>query len=290
MVSARVALLVGVAVPLDLEAQVRAVEARRDDERVAHPEPLDDLPAHGRRPGRRHREHRRTPEPLDDLTEHQVVRAEVVAPARDAVRLVDGDQGDPGLAQPVDDLVLGELLGREEDVAGRSGGDGLPRLLELPVRPGGVDRHGAGRVRVVLDADDLVLLQGHEGGDHDDGAVECECGDLVDRGLAGAGRHEGEGVAAVEDGVDHALLGLAEFPAEDLGGTGTEFVLHPIDGARSGLVGRPETAYPGRRGASGGAGPRVLHRGTARPPASARLGRGRCLDIERPSMWRRDRA
>ncbi len=99
-----------------VEVEVRSVEAAHEDERVAQVEPLDDLVPHRARGGRREGQHRRVAEAVDDGAEAQVVRPEVVAPRRDAVRLVDDDLRDPLLAEARDDLVAGQLLrGQEED-------------------------------------------------------------------------------------------------------------------------------------------------------------------------------
>ena len=77
---------------------------------VAHVEPLDDLVPHGARGGGREGQHRRVAESVDDGAEAQVVGTEVVAPRRDAVRLVDDDLRDPLLAEARDDLVAGQLF------------------------------------------------------------------------------------------------------------------------------------------------------------------------------------
>ena len=53
---------------------------------------LDDVVLHPRRGGGGERDHRRRPEQRQALAEQPVVGAEVVAPLRDAVRLVDRDE------------------------------------------------------------------------------------------------------------------------------------------------------------------------------------------------------
>ena len=98
---------------------------------VAQPQPRRDVGA-GRGRGRRgQRDHRRVPEPLDHRAQPQVVGPEVVAPLGDAVRLVDDEQRDAGGAQGVDDLVVGQLLGGEEDVLGGAVAQLLPRPAGL---------------------------------------------------------------------------------------------------------------------------------------------------------------
>ena len=119
-------LAIGVGVVVDLQADLRAVEPGDDDRRVAHLEPLDDLGPDGRRRCRSEGEHRGVAELLDDAAQPQVVGAEVVAPGRDAVRLVDDEQSRARVVDGVDDLGLGELLGCEEDEADRS----VPQCLQ----------------------------------------------------------------------------------------------------------------------------------------------------------------
>jgi hypothetical protein len=78
--------------PGDLEPEVRAIEAADDLLRVAEPQHLHDVGAHRGSRGGGQRQHRRVAQELDGLSEPQVVRAEVVAPRRDAVSLVHHEQ------------------------------------------------------------------------------------------------------------------------------------------------------------------------------------------------------
>jgi len=73
---------------------------------------------------------------------------------------------------------------------------------------------------------DLVFHEREQGRDDDgEAAFEEERGHLVADALAAAGWHDGEGVAAFEDGGDDlglagAKLGVAEDVAEDVAGGG----------------------------------------------------------------------
>ena len=200
-------LAVGVGVVVDLEADLRAVEPGDDHLGVAHLQPLHDLGADRGCGGGREGQHRRVAELLDDPAQPQVVGAEVVAPRRDAVRLVHHEQGRPCRVDRVHDLGLGELLRREEHEADRS----VRQCLQDGVLVAG--RHArvqlGGPTRAVLDLGqplDLVALQGDQRGDHDDRPVEQLARDLVDRRLPRAGRQDREGVPAGDDRLHRLLL------------------------------------------------------------------------------------
>ena len=81
--------------------------------RVAQPEPRDDVGRDLRRGRRRRGDDRLRAEPARGVGEPEVVGPEVVAPLRDAVRLVDDEQADPGRAQLLDEPRRGEALRRD---------------------------------------------------------------------------------------------------------------------------------------------------------------------------------
>ena len=112
-----VALLVGVGEALDGERDVVALEACEHDEGVAQGEPLDDVLLGGQRGGRGHRDHPGRPDLLDQLAEPQVVGTEVVTPRRDAVCLVDRDEGRLDPCDLRQHLRVGQLLGGEQQEA-----------------------------------------------------------------------------------------------------------------------------------------------------------------------------
>src|SRR5215213_3155697 len=85
------------------DADVRAVGVVDEDARSVEAQPLDDLRAHLRRGGRRDREHPGTAEPFDGGADVEVVGAEVVTPLAHAVGLVDDDQADARVREPLDD-------------------------------------------------------------------------------------------------------------------------------------------------------------------------------------------
>jgi hypothetical protein len=94
-----------------LEGQVRALDAGVDDHGVSEPERVDDVVQHVGGGGRSEREDRRPPEPLRGVAETEVGRAEVVAPLRHAVRLVDDEQRGAAGGQRVEELRVLQALG-----------------------------------------------------------------------------------------------------------------------------------------------------------------------------------
>jgi hypothetical protein len=108
--------------------QVGAVEAAHHLAGVLHREALHDLGSHRWRRGRREGEHPQVGELPAHVRDAQVVRPEVVAPARDAVGLVDHQQRGRELGQPPHDVLVGQLLRCEEQELRGAGLHPLPRL------------------------------------------------------------------------------------------------------------------------------------------------------------------
>ena len=77
------------------------------------PSRRDDVGRHLRRRGRRRGDDRLRPQPARRVGEPEVVGPEVVAPLRDAVRLVDHEQPDLRAAQALEEAGRGEALGRD---------------------------------------------------------------------------------------------------------------------------------------------------------------------------------
>jgi hypothetical protein len=196
-------LVLGVEEALDREVDVRSVEAAHDDRRIAEPEALDDLGSHRRRRGRGEREHGRAPERVGDVPEPQVIGAEVVAPLRDAVRLVDAEERRLRRREALDDLGVGELLGSEEHELDRALLQAGPDLVALMAPERRVQRHRVQlAVRAVLDGLELVLLERDQRRHDDRRARPQQAGELVDRRLARSRGHDAERVAPVEDRLD----------------------------------------------------------------------------------------
>jgi hypothetical protein len=190
---------------LDAESKVRPVEAAGDDRRVAQPQPVDDLvPDRGR--GRRgEAEDRRPPDRLGGGAQAPVLRSEVVAPLAHAVRLVDDEQRRPAGGKALDHVVPGELLGREQQELDRPVGERVEDRRADAVGNGRVERSGAADVEL-LEGSQLVALQREERRDDKRRTRALDGGQLVDRGLAAAGRKQGKGVAPADRGPDGLVL------------------------------------------------------------------------------------
>ena len=135
--------------------------------------------------------------------EPQVVGPEVPSPLADEVRLVDDEQPGPGAPQRRAGLVVGQLLGREEDeFVGPAGLDERRRPRTRRLR--GVEHRGRQARR--LEVRQLVVLERDQRRHDDRGAAAQQAGQLVDRRLAAAGGQDREHVPARRRGGDRLLL------------------------------------------------------------------------------------
>ena len=149
----------------DLVCQIRAVEAREEDLRVAEFELFDDVLAHALGGGGGEGEYRDVRNQLPHFLEAAVFRAEIVAPLADAVRLVHRQRGDfPALQarqeirqhQPLRRDVKQLVFARVERI------ETPPRLSSIQRRVEKSRRHAAGFELV-----HLVLHQRDERRDDD---------------------------------------------------------------------------------------------------------------------------
>ena len=160
----------------------------------------------------------------------QVIGAEVVAPLRDAMRLVHGDQGGVDAAQERQGGRRGQPFGRHIEQFDAAIIQRLKHRLGFLVGVGGGE--GAGLDPRFAQAADLVAHQGDERRDDDRHPVAAQGGQLKAQRLAAARGHDGQRVAPGEDGIDDILLPRAEAgKAEDRGEKGAR-VLHRACGER----------------------------------------------------------
>ena len=121
---------------------------------------------------------------------------------------VDHHQGNVDLFGHLDEFGLGQALGRDEHDLVGSLYDALQR------RPLFLGRQGAvqlGRLDAQVEQFfSLVFHQGNQWRNHDGGAGQQLGGNLVAQRFAAAGRHDGQGVLAIENTVDHVLLAAAQ--------------------------------------------------------------------------------
>ena len=184
--------------------QVRAIEAGDDRLRRIELELRDDVGANVRRRGRGERDGRRPAELFTHLGDAQIARAEVVAPLADAVRLVDGEQRDAGVAQPLGGGAEVEPLRRDVQQLDVAAHGARQAIRDLRRRERAVDerRRQAARVERV----DLVLHQRDERRDDDRELGQHQRRHLVAERLAAARRQHDERVAAGEHGLDGRFL------------------------------------------------------------------------------------
>ena len=190
------------------ELQVRPGEAVDHHPGLAEPQRADDvLPRPGVRRGR-DRNAGDAGKQLGQPAQRPVVGAEVMSPLRDAVRLVDSDQRQRQVAQPVDQVRLGQSLGRDIEQVQLSGPRRAPDLRPVVQRHAGIQPRR--RHPLLFQRLDLVGHQGDQRRNDEAQPGAQHGGDLIADALAAAGGQHGQHVAAGQHLGDH--LGLA--PAE----------------------------------------------------------------------------
>ncbi len=200
------ALRVGLA--FDGIADVRPVESGDEAHRFRQRQTLDDVFAGPRVGGGRQRHPGDTGEMAAELIQGQVVLTEVVAPRRNAVGLVDGDDGHRDAGQQVQGGRLQQALRGDVQQVQGAGLDGGRHFRALGGGLGGVE---IGRSHAEL-AQRRHLI-GHERDQrrhHDADTVAQHRRNLVAQRLAAAGGHQHEAVPPRHHRVDD--LGLT--PAE----------------------------------------------------------------------------
>ncbi len=200
----------------DPVCQVRAVEARHHHLGRAHLQGAQDVLADAGGGRRGQGEHGRAPEVPHGAWQEQVVGAEVVAPLRDAVGLVNDEEAYASPPQREDELQRSEPLGGDVEHLHLSRANPplhLPALLRREPR---VQGRGV-RDRALKQRVHLVLHQRDQGRYDHGQALLHERGHLVAQALPAARRHHGQGVPAIENGPDRLLLaGPERVEAEDL--------------------------------------------------------------------------
>ena len=193
----------------DAVADVRPVEAGGEDARLAEAQALDDIAA--RRPvgGRGQGDARHSREALVQHRELEIFRAEIVAPLRDAMRLVDGEERRTRLRQKIEAARRHQPLGRDVDEIEIAGAH---RPLDVRRFAGIEARIEIGRAHADLaQRIDLVLHQRDQRRDHDAEARPQQRRDLIAQRLAAAGRHQHQRIAARRHMRDDLGLLAAEF-------------------------------------------------------------------------------
>ena len=168
------------------------------------PETLGDLAPGRRVRGGGERDARHVGVAFVQHRELEVLRPEIVAPLRDAMRFVDGEEGDADPVQQLEGAFPHQALRRDVEQVERSrAGIGL----DCP-------DFGEGECRVEIRGTHsrlqqgvhLVLHQRDERRDDDRDAVTQQGGNLVAQRLAAAGGHDHQGVAAAGHVPDDRFL------------------------------------------------------------------------------------
>ncbi|GAB1411428.1 hypothetical protein MASR1M97_01640 [Candidatus Desulfobacillus denitrificans] len=208
----------GVGLLDDLVADVGTVEAGDEDARAAKLQVGDDFLACRLVGGGGERDARHLGPALVQEAELEVLRAEVVAPLRDAVRLVDGEEGEAvagGLAELVREVGREQPLRRDVEQVEFARHEGAAGAVGLLRRLAGMQAGGAHAG--FEERRHLVLHQGDQRRDDEGRARPQQGRDLVAQRLAAAGGHQHQGVAAAGDLFDDlGLLAAEGRVAEDL--------------------------------------------------------------------------
>ncbi len=201
------------------QLQFGAREAVNELERAAQAQlELDILAGAGVRRGR-DGQARDLGEDLGQAAEHAVFGPEVVAPLADAVRLVDGGQGDRAIGQALQHPGLHQPFRRQVKQIQLALADPPPD--QVLVAGVGAGIQPLGRDPQLLQGGDLVRHQGDQRRDHDPEAGAQQAGDLIAEALAAPRGQHRDGALAVQQGLDHMRLIaaerlMAEGPAQNL--------------------------------------------------------------------------
>ncbi len=145
----------------------------------------------------------------------QIVTAEVVAPLRHAVGLVDGEQRQRRLMQQLQGARLNQPFRRHIEQVQLAVANLLLQGLTLLGAERGIQEGGAHPQRI--ERADLILHQGDQRAHHHAHAFAHQRRDLVAQGFTAAGGHQHQGVVAVDQVVDDgALLATKVVITEDV--------------------------------------------------------------------------
>lgn len=201
------------------KCRVGAVEGRGHHLGVGYAELVLDVLAHVRRRRGRGGQHRRAAEILERLAQGEVGRAEVVAPLRHAVGLVDHEarhaDAAGALAQERAEVGVADALGGDQHqlAAGRA-----QKLLGLALLLDRERRIEPAHIDAALDhLVDLVFDERDQRRHHHGETLEDQRGELVEQRFAAARGHDGEDVLTGEDMAERlALAGAQVVDAEPL--------------------------------------------------------------------------
>jgi len=194
----------GALLALGRQLQVRARETVDEDPGLLQPQRAQDVVARAGVGGRRHRDAGRVRKPLGQQTQIAIVGAEVVAPLRDTVGFVDGDQAERQFGQTIHHGARRQTFGRDIEQVQLAGPRGRPDGRTLVQRHAGIQT--GRRDALLLQRLDLIGHQGDQGRHHQTQAGAQDGRDLIADALSAAGRQDRQNVAAGQDLFDHLPL------------------------------------------------------------------------------------
>ncbi|VVO45103.1 hypothetical protein PS710_06569 [Pseudomonas fluorescens] len=199
----------------DTVENVRAVEAREETLGVLQMQAIDDFFPGALVGGRGQGDARDMGEQLRQLAQLQVFAAEVVAPLGHAMRFIDSEQGDVKALQERQHARLNQALGRQIEhlhFTALDPGGQVPLLLGAQC---GVEC-SRGDTQF-FEGRDLIVHQCDQRRDHHRQAFAQQGRHLEAQGLAAAGRHQHQGVAAAGHALNDCTLAATEtVVAEDV--------------------------------------------------------------------------
>ena len=201
-------LAAGVGLRLHGVPDVRSVEPAHETGRAGQPQPPEDLLARTGVGRGREGDAWHAGEALAEDMQSQVVLPEVVPPLGHAMRLVDGDEGEPHGVEQFQGLFLEQALRsqvQEVELPRREVADHLGLIARRERRIQEARAHAE-----LAQRRDLVLHQRDERRHHDADAVPQQRRQLVAEGLPAARRHQHQGVAAFRHRADDVFLPAPE--------------------------------------------------------------------------------
>nr|WP_263769547.1 hypothetical protein [Propionivibrio soli] len=195
---------------LDAKVQVRPIDAGIDHLEIVDTQHAPGFGDHFGGGSRRQGENRWATQRLPRAAEFEKCRAKIVAPLREAVRLVNNEEAYTAASEFAGKLGIGtQTLRRSEQKSGRTAAQRFPDLLLARSVECAIERQGADTQRLELVA--LILHERDERRDDERQPAIKQGGNLVAQRLTGAGRHDGEDVASAKHMFDHPRLAGPEF-------------------------------------------------------------------------------
>ncbi|MCY1390931.1 hypothetical protein D9M71_57560 [compost metagenome] len=199
----------------DTIEDIRPVEARQEALCILQVQAVDNLFASALVGGGGQGNSRHIWKQFCELSQLQVFGAEIMAPLRDAMRLVDGEQGDIQAAQEVEHARLHQTLRRQVQHLDLAVANLHSQVTLLLGAQRGVQ--GSGSHAQLFEGSDLVVHQGDQWRNHHGQAIAQQGRDLEAQGLAAAGGHQHQGVATIGHALDNGTLTATEtVVAEDV--------------------------------------------------------------------------